>query len=108
MDLVYDPRLVSTIMYAAFVFRVTLTIFSVVWVLSRVARLWCIPRPSLMKRLGVEIPSLPNVTIDNLSQESVTLHWDVLEKPMVARYQVYLGDDLRKEISDQLANVTSW
>lgn len=53
------------------------------WLLHRATRLLKIPAPQLITTLGIEIPDVPNVTLDAITCSSVLFHWAPPEKGTV-------------------------
>lgn len=53
------------------------------WLLHRATRLLKIPAPQLISTLGIEIPGVPNITLDAITCTSVLFHWAPPEKNIV-------------------------
>lgn len=58
-------------------------VIALLWLLHRATRLLKIPAPQLVSTLGIEIPDVPNVTLDALTCTSVLFHWAPPEKNIV-------------------------
>ncbi|KAF5100831.1 hypothetical protein D0Z00_001100 [Geotrichum galactomycetum] len=53
------------------------------WLCHRATRLLKIPAPQLITTLGIEIPEVPNITLDAITCTSVLFHWVPPEKNVV-------------------------
>ena len=90
------------------------------WLFHRATQLLKIPAPLLITTLGIEIPDVPNITLDSVTCTSVHFHWAPPEKNIVkfvfqldgkkgitkrASYLFYLTDpllQLAKQIGSML------
>ncbi|KAI5807679.1 hypothetical protein DFH27DRAFT_547315 [Peziza echinospora] len=61
-------------------FAVIATILSLAWMCWRASVLLKIPIPTLVKLLGLELPSPPRVSLHGIAADSVTLHWSLPDK----------------------------
>lgn len=86
---------------------------AVLWLCHRATRLLKVPAPVLIHILGIDIPGMPQVSIDNLTDTTVSLHWS---KPagsgsVVVKYIVEVdgqkvGETDRADSSVTLKNLT--
>mgnify|MGYP002353864811 CR=1 FL=1 len=56
---------------------------SMLWLCHRATRLLKIPASQLITTLGIEIPEVPNITLDAITCTSVLFHWAPPEKNVV-------------------------
>lgn len=86
---------------------------AVLWLCHRATRLLKVPAPVLIHILGIDIPGMPQVSIDNLTDTTVSLHWSrpagsgsVVVKYIVEVDGQKVGETDRADSSVTLKNLT--
>lgn len=84
---------------------------SLLWLCWRAVQLWSTPLTLVLRHLQIEIPSPPQVTIDALTSDSVSLHWappDSYVKKHIIRMDGHeVGVSQRGETSVTILGLTS-
>lgn len=59
---------------------IIVVLLSVLWLLHRTTRLLKVPAPALIHVLGIDVPDIPQVSVDNVTSTTVNLHWAPADK----------------------------
>ncbi|CAN6666415.1 hypothetical protein TRVA0_038S00386 [Trichomonascus vanleenenianus] len=82
-------------------------LIAILWLLHRATRLLKIPAPTLIQILGIDIPDRPLVSVDAITDKSVSLHWNPPERvSSVVKYIIEVDGKKAGETDRSDFNVT--
>jgi Fibronectin type III domain len=71
----------------------------------RASSLLILPVDQVIRLLNLDVPAIPNVALDAVTSESISLHWQVPDKQSVSKHLIQLNGTIIGESDKKDTNV---